>query len=250
MSYKVKLESFEGPLDLLFHLIEKNEIDIYNIPISDITNQYLDYINEMHKFDMDVASEFLVMAATLLEIKSRMLLPNPVEEQLEFDVQGLDPRKDLVLKLIEYKKYKNVANYLKEREEIFGKTHFKQQDNIEEFIGKIDYKDKDNAMEKELLVNAMNRIFKKLSKIDKSRKEFFKELKRDIFTVEKKIEILIEKVKIEKEIKFLNLFNGVNSKMEVIVTFLALLELLKLKKISIKQEGQFSDIYIYDFHKD
>ncbi len=249
MSYKVKLESFEGPLDLLFHLIEKNEIDIYNIPISDITNQYIEYINDMNEFDMDIASEFLVMAATLLEVKSKMLLPNLAEEQLEFDVQGVDPRKDLVLKLIEYKKYKNVADYLKQREEIYGKTHFKCQDSIEEFVNKIDYKDLNDNLEKDLLVTAINKVFNKLNKIDTNRKEFFKELKRDIYTVEEKIEMLNIKVKTEEKISFLDLFNNNNCKLEIIVTFLALLELLKLKTISIQQDNQFSDIYIYDFNK-
>lgn len=245
MDYEIKLEAFEGPFDLLFHLIEKNEIDIYNIPISDITQQYLEYINQMKDLDMEVASEFLVMAATLLEIKSKMLLPNPVEEQLEFDVQGLDPRRDLVLKLIEYKKYRNIAEFLKEREDEYGKFYFKSQEHLEDFIERdVDSKVELN-LEEELLVKAVKRIMQKAEKLDMHRKHFFKELKRDVYTVEDKISLLKTNLKKKKNVQFIDLFSSQCCRLEIVVTFLAVLELLKLKIISIKQDKIFDDIVIY-----
>ncbi|SHJ48362.1 segregation and condensation protein A [Paramaledivibacter caminithermalis] len=245
MDYEVKLEAFEGPFDLLFHLIEKNEIDIYNIPISQITDQYLDYLNQMKYLDMEVASEFLVMAATLLEIKSKTLLPNPVEEQLEFDMQGMDPRRDLVIKLIEYKKYKNIANFLKDREDIYGKVYFKAQDDLEKFVNEDIVEKKELDLKEELLINAVKRVMNKISKLDMNRKKFFRELKRDIYTVEDKISFLKSRIEEEKIIKFHTLFNGECCRLEVVVTFLALLELLKLKIINIRQDKVFDEIYLF-----
>ena len=249
MNYEIRLETFEGPFDLLFHLIEKNEIDIYNIPISKITEQYLEYIDKIKNLDMEVASEFLVMAATLLEIKSKMLLPNPVEEQLEFDVQGMDPRRDLVLKLIEYKRYKNAAEILKNREEIYGKVHFKPQEQLEAYVDKDKHTFKDLNLEEEVLIKAIKKLLNKANRIDNNRKEFFKELKRDIYTVDNKINIIKQKLKNSNNIQFQELFSGEACKLEIIVTFLALLELLKLKIINIKQESIFDDIYIYRLDK-
>ncbi|SKC72731.1 segregation and condensation protein A [Maledivibacter halophilus] len=245
MNYEVKLEAFEGPFDLLFHLIEKNEIDIYNIPISEVTEQYLNYLSQMKNLDMEVASEFLVMAATLLEIKSKMLLPNPIEEQLEFDIQGLDPRRDLVIKLIEYKKYKNIAEYFKHREDKYGKVHFKSQEQLEDFINKDMIKKTDLNLKEEVLIKSVNRVLQKINKMDINRKRFFKELKRDIYTVEDKISLLKSKLEKNENIKFDDLFNENNCRLEIVVTFLAVLELLKLKVIDIKQDNLFDEIYIF-----
>lgn len=246
MEYEIKLDTFEGPFDLLFHLIEKNEIDIYNIPISEITEQYLKYINQMKDLDMEVASEFLVMAATLLEIKSKMLLPNPVEEQLEFDVNGLDPRRDLVVKLIEYKKYKNIADFLKQREDKYGKIHFKSQEQLEEFIDKdIVVETEEMSLEEEVLMKAVKRLIQKAEKMDMHRKQFFQELKRDMYTVEDKITLLKGELEKEKKVQFVKLFKEDCPRLEIVVTFLALLELLKLKVINIKQDKIFDDIIIY-----
>ena len=117
MSYTVKLEVFEGPFDLLVHLIEKAKVDIYNIPIAKITEQYLEYLEGFTTFDLEIASEFLVMAASLIEIKSKMLLPDKNDEQLSMDIVEEDPRQDLVKRLLEYKKFKNAAEEFKKREE-------------------------------------------------------------------------------------------------------------------------------------
>ena len=125
MAYQIRLEGFEGPFDLLFHLIEKNEVDIYDIPIAKITEQYIEYIEAMQMFDLDVASEFLVMAANLLSIKARMLLPKPPPEEQDpdTDAEDYDPRDELVEKLLEYKKYKLAAGYLQEKETYMGKVY-------------------------------------------------------------------------------------------------------------------------------
>ncbi|HEX3033288.1 MAG TPA: segregation/condensation protein A, partial [Bacillota bacterium] len=139
MAYQIRLEAFEGPFDLLFHLIEKNEVDIYNIPIADITEQYLDYIAQMQKLDIDIASEFLVMAATLLSIKSRMLLPKPPKETDEGE-GGVDPRDELVERLLEYRKFKEVAEFLKEREAVQGKvfTRNNEEEMFSSLFGEVD----------------------------------------------------------------------------------------------------------------
>ncbi len=132
MTINIKLQNFEGPFDLLFHLIEKNEVDIYDIPIADITNQYLEYIYEMESLDLEVASEFIVMAATLLQIKSKMLLPKQKRDLDELAADDEDPRAELVEKLIEYKKYKEVSNVLQKREDVYSKLFYKDAEIIDD----------------------------------------------------------------------------------------------------------------------
>lgn len=244
MSVNIRLETFEGPFDLLFHLIEKNEIDIYNIPIAVVTDQYMDYIDQIQSFDMEVASEFLVMAATLIEIKSKMLLPNSKMEQLEDDFNSDDPRYELVQRLIEYRKYKNAAGFLKERESIYGKLFYKKQDDMDDYITPIAFKDQGIRFETDLLVEAVKNILDKLDRVDMNRKDYFTTLKRDQFTVEEKIDRIKAQLSTTKCVPFKTLFTETTVKAEVIVTFLAVLELLKLKVISIQQEKQFSDIVI------
>lgn len=244
MKYEIKLDVFEGPFDLLYHLIEKNEIDIYNIPIAKITVQYIDYINKMQVLDMELASEFILMAATLIEIKSKMMLPNKKSEQLEFDINGLDPRRDLVMKLLEYKKYKNVSDHLQSRQDIFGKLHFKPQEQLEEYIDFANVEKEELSLDESLLINAVKRVIAKASRIDGKRKKFFKELKRDTYTVEQKVDRIKTTLEGKKSILFSSLFEDELTRLEIVVTFLALLELLKLKEISIAQENNFDDISI------
>lgn len=130
MAYNIKLEAFEGPFDLLFHLIEKNEIDLYDIPINEVTDQYIHYIKTMEELDLDVTSEFLVMAATLLEIKSKLLLPVEVVENEQLEFEEVDPRNELVRKLLEYKKYKLAAEVFKEKESLLSKLYFKPREEL------------------------------------------------------------------------------------------------------------------------
>jgi len=240
MEYKVVLEAFEGPLDLLLHLIEKEKVDIYDIPIAKITDQYLEYINTMKSIDLDMTSEFLLMAATLLEIKSKMLLPssNDNEEQLEFE--EVDPREELVRKLLEYKKYKAAAEKLKIRADIHSKVFFKRKEELEEFLGQ-DSLEIENVDFEELLIAYLN----VLNKTNVNLKEIkLTEIQRDEITIEECMKKLENIIKEKKKVKFEELFNEKISKIKIVVTFLAILELAKLKIIKIAQENNFGEIII------
>lgn len=243
MGLSVSLEVFEGPLDLLLYLIEKNKIDIYDIPIVVITEQYLDYIKKMQTEDMNIMSEFLVMAATLLEIKCRMLLPKEVNEQGEEE----DPRAELVQKLLEYKMYKYMALELKDRqvdaEKIWCKkpmlpkevAEYQYPVNYEELIG-----DMNLAKLHEIFKAVMKR---QVDKIDPIRSQFGK-IEKDEINLEEKQIYIEEYVKNHKRFNFKNLLEKQGSKMEVIVTFMAVLEMMKQGVISIEQENTFAEIMI------
>ncbi len=238
MSYSVKLEIFEGPFDLLFHLIEKNEVDIYDIPIADITRQYLEYIDELRYFDIEVASEFLVMAATLLHIKSRMLLPQQnVEEQGE----DIDPRQQLVERLMEYKKYKDVTGELKKREEDFQKRLFREPTPAEFYIEHdpiildIDITD---------LCRAFSEAMKKYKNLYNTDDDLRKGLEKEIISVVDRIKHIRKVLMREGHIMFNDLFEDCPTRENVIVTFLAVLELIKERSITIKQMSNFGDIII------
>lgn len=243
MEYKITLNNFEGPLDLLFHLIEKNEIDIYDIPIVLITNQYIEYLDSMEILDMDIASEFLVMASTLIEIKSKMLLPKKIIDD-DGNIIDEDPREFLVSKLIEYKKFKNISIFLKDRESIFGGIYFKSQDDLSDYIVKEKIVFEENSLDKDLLIEAVKRLLKNAQKIDGNRKKFFRKISRDKFTVEDKINYIKDIIKTTNNLDFESLIEDEKSKSEIIVTFLAVLELLKLKEITIEQKENFDKINI------
>ncbi|WP_352417859.1 segregation/condensation protein A [Proteiniborus sp.] len=240
MEYKVILETFEGPLDLLMHLIEKEKVDIYDIPIAKITDQYIEYIKSMQSIDLNMTSEFLVMAATLLEIKSRMLLPvsNVDDEQLE--LEELDPREELVKRLLEYKKYKEVAESLKAKGDIQSKVFFKQKEELGEFIGqdsfeleKIDFDE---------LVTAYFNILKKCKEV--TNEVELAEIQRDELTIEECMNDIAIIVKQKKKIKFNELFNENMTRTKVVIVFLSVLELIKLKIIKVVQEQNFGEIII------
>jgi segregation and condensation protein A len=241
MKYNVVLETFEGPFDLLFHLIEKNEVDIYDIPIAQITDQYIDYLETMKVLDLEITSEFLVMAATLLEIKSKMLLPDKNKgEQLEIEEE--DPRQELIRRLIEYKKYKDAAESLKIKEEIQSKVFFKPQEELEQFS----YKEEQLVLEGIKLidlVSAFNKVIKKKN-LDVKEKIDIKEIKRDEITIEESMEKIKRQINVRKEVKFDELFEEDKTRTSIVITFLAILELIKLKVITLKQEKNFGDIII------
>lgn len=243
MDMTVKLQVFEGPLDLLLHLLEKNKVNIYDIPIVEITNQYMEYIAEMKRQDLNVMSEFLVMAATLLDIKSKMLLPKKetVEEEEE------DPRAELVQQLLEYKMYKCMAYELRDRQIDAQRVMFKEPTIPKEVLA---YEQPVDLTElvSDMTLAKLNDIFKSImrkqvDKVDPIRSKFGKIEKEEVSLSDKMI-FLEEYCKSHESFSFRNLLEKQSGKMEVIVTFLAILELMKTGKIFISQEHTFDDIWI------
>ncbi|MBU1006378.1 MAG: segregation/condensation protein A [Candidatus Omnitrophica bacterium] len=230
MSYKVKLEVFEGPLDLLLYLIKKSEIDIYDIPISEITEQYLEYLELMRMLDLNIAGEFLVMAATLIHIKSKMLLPPDEKEILPEEEE--DPREELVRRLLEYKRFKEVAGVLQDLES--------QRKNMFTRSAVTELESGDKFFEASLfdLITALTRVLKEVPK------EIFQEIVKDEFTVEQKVHDLLHML-VETPVLYLTqLFKNAKNKIEIIATFLAVLELIRLKEIVAVQNKTFDDIEV------
>ena len=238
--YKVNLEVFEGPLDLLLYLIKKDELDIYDIPIERVASQYMEYLGTMEMLDLNIASEFIVMASTLALIKSRMLLPSdiPVDADAEED-EGSDPRWDLVKQLVEYKRFKDAAGKLQEREYV--------QQNIfgsggEAMIGE----GEDEAEAKPLgdvslfdLISAFNDV------LAKAPVEPIGQIEPIAWTVPDKIDMILRLTRqVEKGVSFTKLFNQHSPRGEIIVTFLALLELLRLRQIAVFQSETFAEIVV------
>lgn len=235
MSINIKLEIFEGPFELLFHLIEKAKIDIYDIPISEITDQYIDYLNVMKSLDIDLASEFLVMAATLLEIKSKMLLPKTPKKEEEGEE---DPRDELVLKLLDYKKFKEVTSILKERYSIYEKSLCKNTDLADAIIDSFKLPDE---LPIELLVEKFQSILLKKKDITKNE---YRRVFRDNVTVDEKMGEILDYLSSKERIYFDDLLECYEDKLNVIVTFLALLELIKQKDVIAVQSDSFNKILI------
>ena len=243
MALSVKLEVFEGPLDLLLHLIEKNKVDIYDIPIVEITEQYLEYIQAMDHSDMNVMSEFLVMAATLVDIKCRMLLPKEVNEEGEEE----DPRAELVQKLIEYKMYKFMSYELKDRQLDAQRSLYKNPSIPEEILS---YKEPVNYEELvgDMTLQKLNEIFKEMIKrqddrVDPIRSNFGK-LEKDEVQLDIKQNYILDYLNEHEKCSFRELLEKQNSKMEIIVSFLVILELMKVGQIMIAQDKLFDDIII------
>ena len=234
MSYKLKLDVFEGPLDLLLYLIKKNDIDICDIPIAQITDQYMEYIQLMKMLDLDVVGEFLVMAATLLQIKSRMLLPRNEEEEEE---EG-DPREELVQRLEEYKMFKEVAAQLKEKEK-------QKQDLYPRKIDEVKQREiKNDAKEVFLEANLFDLINAFTKALRKFKEEKTYEITSEEFTVEQKIHDILHTLMAKESVLLNDFFSEANTKPEVIVTFMAILELIRLKEIKVMQKRLFSDIEV------
>jgi segregation and condensation protein A len=242
MALNIKIENFEGPFDLLLHLIKKNEMDIYNIKIYDITNQYLQYINQMKEMDLEVTSEFIVIAATLLEIKSKMLLPKLPQDEVAADEEK-DPRKELIAKLVEYKKFKQIAEFLKGREQETGVLFTKKPEIIE------DNREKDDTdILKGITILQLYNLYNEIMNMyySKMNKEnvIQREIPVDMYKIEDKMEYLKGKIDYKNHIYFSELMRECTSKMEIVVTFLALLELIKLKNVKVIQESSFKEIYL------
>ena len=242
MELTVKLQVFEGPLDLLLHLLEKNKVNIYDIPIVEITNQYMEYIAEMRRQDLNVMSEFLVMAATLLDIKSKMLLPAKESEDDEED-----PRAELVQQLLEYKMYKCMAYELRDRQIDAEKVWFKAPTIPPEVLAYEEPVDVNELMSGVTLAR-LNDIFqsiikKQADKIDPVRSKFGRIEKEEV-SLSDKMTYVEEYSLHHGHFSFRSLLEAQSGKMEVVVTFLAILELMKMGKIVVSQEYTFDDIKI------
>lgn len=233
-SYSIKLPEFEGPLDLLLHLIRENKIDIYDIPIAIITRQYLEYIEMMKELNLDVAGEFLLMAATLIHIKSRMLLPVNEEANGE-EVE--DPRFELVQRLIEYQAFKDASLALREREDEWGKVFSRDSEPSDDTSG--NEGEELNLFDLGLfdLIGA----FKKL--LDKATPEIIN-ITRETLTVKDRIAYITERLENNDAISFEGLLEANRSRTHLIVTFLALLEILRLGLARVYQEKDFGSIWI------
>ncbi len=243
MALSVKIESFEGPLDLLLHLIDINKFNIFDIPIVEITAQYMEYLHSMKTRDLNIMSEFLVMAATLLEIKAKMLLPAEVDEEGE----EIDPREELVQKLLEYKMYKYMSYELRERLSMSGKSLYKPPTipkevsafetpvNLEELVG-------------DLTLKQLNQIFQSImrrqtEKIDPIRSKFGR-IEQEEVSLEEKMVSVREYAEKNRQFLFSALMEGQKSRVQMIVTFLAILELMKTGELSVIQEHPFDDMMI------
>jgi len=238
-----KLENFEGPLDLLLHLIEKNKVSIYDIPIVLITEQYLEYVSHMETEDLNVVSEFLVMAATLIDIKSRMLLPAEVNEEGEEE----DPRAELVARLLEYKMYKYMAQELLELEEGAGR-HFYKESTVPREVAKYEPPvDLDQLLDG-LTLAKLQAVFesvvkRRADKIDPIRSKFGT-IRREPISLEDRIGSVMDYARSHRKFSFRQLLERQEDKLEVVVTFLAVLELMKMGKIHLTQEALFDDMNI------
>lgn len=243
MSISYKLEQFEGPLDLLLHLIEKNKVSIYDIPVAEITDQYLEYVSQMEREDLNVVSEFLVMAATLLDIKSRMLLPAEVNEEGEEE----DPRAELVERLLEYKMYKYMAFELKDRELDAEKVFYKNPTIPKEVARYEPPVDLDKLLDG-LTLAKLQRIFESVmkrreDKVDPIRSNFGT-IRQEPVSLEEKITSVMDYARKHRRFSFRAMLERQGDKLEVVVTFLAVLELMKIGKIHLTQEHLFDDMEI------
>ncbi len=239
-----KLEKFEGPLDLLLHLIERDKIDIFDIPIVQITAEYMDYIAEMEEDDLDLVSDFLVMAATLLEIKSRMLLPKEVDEDTG---EEIDPRAELVTRLLEYRKYKYMARELENREDEAELYFYKPPTipkEVEKYVPPIDL----DALLNDVSLDRLRRVFEDVIRrrdesVDQLRSRFGV-IKREKISLEGRIREVLKYVRGHHRISFRHMVAEKKNKMEVVVSFLAVLELMKMGRITAVQEKPFGDLDI------
>lgn len=243
MAISYKLEKFEGPLDLLLHLIEKNKVDIYDIPIAEITRQYLDYVNQMDREDLNVVSDFLVMAATLLDIKSRMLLPAEVNE----DGEEEDPRAELVARLLEYKRYKMMAQGLSDLEEEAKGILFRGPSIPEEVSRYEPPVDLDGLLDG-LTLARLQRVFESVikrqqDKVDPIRSTFGTIRKEPVSLVARITDVLSYARK-HRRFSFRQMLERQGDRVEIVVTFLAVLELMKLGRIHLTQENLFDDMEI------
>ncbi len=238
LDYKVKFEVFEGPMDLLLYLVKKEEVDIYEVNLTKIAREFIEYVDLMREFDIEIAGEFLVMASTLMYIKSKELLPVDQQVQTDEDDEGEDPRWELIRKLVEYKKFKDAADKLgtleHDQEDVYPRLPAKQEFEMPEDRGpglKVSIFD---------LINAVNDVIKRVE----ARTHDIRQIEDEHFTVADKINALRERLANQSRFTFSELFADAAGRNEVVATFLAMLELIRLEQIKINQEDNFGDIVI------
>jgi len=233
--YKIKLQQFEGPLDLLLFFIKRDELDIYNIPISQITKEFMEYLDMMENLNLEIAGDFILMASTLMQIKVRMLLPREKDEKGE----EIDPREELVKALLEYKRYKEMTEEFSvlesEQRKVFYRGFFKGDE--------IEKPEELQTLLKNISVYDLLQAFKMA--VNKAEEEYVHEIKKINVTVEEQMNFILDKIKKDKKISFVNLVTGLKEKIRIIVTFIAMLELVKLRKIDLRESESFNDFEIY-----
>lgn len=242
MSVLYKLDTFEGPLDLLLHLIDKAEIDIHEVSISEITIQYMDYLHAMKELELEVTSEFLVMAATLLAIKSKQLLPKPPvfeDDYEDWPDDGLDPRDELIQKLVEYRKFKQIAEQLREKEFERSLVYSREPEDMTPFMKQ----EKVNPVEGIHLSDLIVAFQKALRRA--ARRNIVATVQRDEISVKDRIRDIVDVLKQFETVRFSRLIRENMDRHEIVVTFLAILELMKLKHIRCFQHQLFDDIVIH-----
>ena len=234
---KLLIGDFEGPLDLLLHLIKKSKMEIFDIEISEITNQYLKYIESMSEMNLDIASEYLVMASELIEMKSRKLLPNKKDEEESSEEELINPEEELKRRLLEYKKYKESTSVFRSLEENRSSYYTKAPESLQKYS-----KEK---LENDGNVSVMDLLeaFEKLLERQNLNKPLNTKIARKELSVKERVVKIREILKLKKKINFIELFDDF-SKPYVVVTFLSILEMAKNKEITLKQDNNFSDIYV------
>ena len=237
---KIKINDFEGPFDLLLHLIKKNQMSIYNVKIFEITNQYLKYLNDMKTMDLEITSEFIVVAATLIEIKSKYLLPKPKKEEENEE----DYEKNLIEKLIEYKKIKGVSVFFKERYISAGEVYGKKPELIEDKREVVSTKDLLKDIHLIDLFNIYNNLLEIFNNKQNRNNIIQKKIYVDQYKIEDKLEYIMDKLKNENVNSFSEFIENCENKLECVVTFLALLEMIKQRMVKVYQSANFTKILI------
>lgn len=234
MDYKVKIDAFEGPLDLLLHLVKESKVDIWDIKIVDITDQYLDYIKSMQDLNLDVASEYLVMASELIEMKSKMLLPR---EQNDEEIEEEDPREVLIQRLVEYQKYKDMTKNFKEMESLRHEFYTKAPESLKEYV------EENTVISNDITLDDLMLAFEKFLERKQAEKPLSTTVTKKEITVEERRKSIHNILKEKKKANFFELFEVIN-KPYVVVTFLAILEMAKKKELVIYQENDFDNIIV------
>ena len=234
MDYKVKIDAFEGPLDLLLHLVKESKVDIWDIKIVDITDQYLDYIKSMQDLNLDVASEYLVMASELIEMKSKMLLPR---EQNDEEIEEEDPREVLIQRLVEYQRYKDMTKNFKEMESLRHEFYTKAPENLKEYV------EENTVISNDITLDDLMLAFEKFLERKQAEKPLSTTVTKKEITVEERRKSIHNILKEKKKANFFELFEVIN-KPYVVVTFLAILEMAKKKELVIYQENDFDNIIV------